>query len=207
MRGGGWSLTIRDSVQALLRGTLLSLPREAEKARNQFPSHLELQQIYIVFTVSFPRERKKKCPLNCASRNRTKGPSLKISKPLWICTELHLLCENPMVFSQSHSSCLAIGPCLARVGILQFDFCLPCRSLVSSCYATTRGRRTARRGEGRAPGHLQRARGSLVPKAGRWEATLGVFLHACPRTREPEAAPRPCGVDCSSVSPVSAEGT
>lgn len=92
-----------------------------------------------------------------------------ISKPLRICTELHLLCENPMVFSQSHSSCLAIGPSLPSVGIRQFDFCLPCRSIVSLCHATAsdQGRKTAGTGGGRAPPPPGWERGGLSPQAGR----------------------------------------
>ena len=90
----------------------------------------------------------KKCPWNCTSENRTKVPSPVIGKILCICSELHLLCENPTVFSRPHSSCLAIGPSLPSVQMRQSVCCLPRRFIVfSAATGSDQERKAASRGD------------------------------------------------------------
>lgn len=87
-----------------------------------------------------------------------------ISKMLrMVCIELHLLCENPMLFSLSHASCLAVGSSPPSVVMCRFDFCMPCDFIVFFCPATANDqwRQPADRGKGQVPASIS------VPCSGR----------------------------------------
>ena len=147
----------------------------------------------------------KKVPLEVHFWKPNKGaPSPVIGKTQCICSELHLLCENPTVFWRPHSSCLAIGPSLLSVQMRQSVFCLPRGFIVfSAATGSDQERKAASRGDDWPSQPSCRPCTAHPPRPA---GSLGVF-RSCPGACGSRGCGAPARGGLQQAAPASAEGT